>query len=117
VRTKSSSCGFWGEEGEVEGRQARELRQRREDALREGEGEHRHADAQVEDELHREARRDGGIGRVGDRRLGQEQPDDVSPARRDHVVEPVGGEVGAPDPPEGDPLCRIGRHGTTLKYA
>src|SRR3712207_8772311 len=82
-----------GEIGEVERGQVREVRRLREGPLREREGEHHGPEDEVEAELHGERGADGGVARVRDRVLRQEQPDDVAAARRDHAVEAIAREV------------------------
>jgi hypothetical protein len=97
-----------GEERQVERVQLGEVRRLGEDALGEGEGEDEDAHRGVEDRLDEGRRSDRGIARVGDRALGQEHADHVAAARRDDVVEAVGGDVGRPDALEREALGRVG---------
>ena len=106
--TNSVSCGLDGEEREVERVEVGEVRRLGEHALREREQQHGDRDREVEDLLDAERGGDRRVARVRDRRLDEEELDDVAAARGDDVVEAVGGDVRAPDQAVGDPLVGVG---------
>jgi hypothetical protein len=97
-----------GPEGDLEGRQAGDLRQRRQQPLRDRVEENEDPDRRVEDRLDEEGRGDGGIGGAGDLPFDQEDFGDVAGAGGDDGVDPGPGEVGGAELEEADAALRIG---------